>query len=262
MADASHPQIPSGLRPGAITSQPPLQTPRLMPDLAPQAEVAVLCRALHREGYDDHIAGHISYQQPDGTFLVNPFELAWDEICASDVLRIDAELNVLEGRLSANGALSLHLRMHRTRDDLTVIVHNHSRFGTIWANAQRVPPIYDQTGALLFADIALFDDYDGLVGKAENADAAVRALGEAQAALLANHGVLVTGRSIPEAYVRALTLEWRCRQAWHMESMRAGVEMKPEVAAKLARRVDRVGYPALWEAMVRREIRADPGVLS
>jgi L-fuculose-phosphate aldolase len=260
MADGSH--VPAGLKPGAIMTQPAPQPPRLMPDLTPQAEVALLCRALHREGYDDHIAGHISYEQPDGTFLVNPFELAWDEICASDVLRIDAELNVLEGRLSANGSLGLHMRMHRTRDDLTVIVHNHSRFGTIWANAQRVPPIYDQTGALLFQDIALAGDYDGLVAKAENSDAAIRALGAAQAALLANHGVLVTGRSIAEAYVRGLTLEWRCRQAWHMESMGAGVPMKPDVAAKLARRVDRVGYPALWEAMVRRELRADPGVLS
>ncbi|MCW2546680.1 MAG: class aldolase/adducin family protein [Mycobacterium sp.] len=246
----------------AITTAGPLQPPRLMPDLTPQAEVAVLARALYREGYEDHIAGHISYKQPDGTFLVNPFELAWDEITASDILRIDADLNVLEGRLSANGALRLHMQMHEVRDDLAVIVHNHSQFGTLWADAQRVPPIYDQTGALLFQDIALYNEYDGVVGTPENAQAAVSALGNAQAALLANHGVLITARSINEAYVRSLTLEWRCRQAWYLEAMNAGVEMKPEVAAKLGRRVDRVGYPCLWEAMVRREIRADAGVLS
>ena len=41
-----------------------------LPPLTPQAEVALLARMLHREGYDDHLAGHITYRQPDGTLLV------------------------------------------------------------------------------------------------------------------------------------------------------------------------------------------------
>ena len=51
-----------------MTSQRFEPTPnRLMPDLSPRAELAVLARALYREGYEEHIAGHISYKQPDGT---------------------------------------------------------------------------------------------------------------------------------------------------------------------------------------------------
>ena len=44
----------------------------LLPELTPQAELALLCRVLFKEGYNDHIAGHISYKQPDGTLLICP----------------------------------------------------------------------------------------------------------------------------------------------------------------------------------------------
>ena len=69
----------------------------LLPELTAQQEVALLCRALHREGYDDHVAGHITVAQPDGTFLVNPWELAWDELTADDIIRVDGEGAVVEG---------------------------------------------------------------------------------------------------------------------------------------------------------------------
>lgn len=60
--------------------------------------MALLCRVLFQEGYNDHIAGHVTYRQDDGTMLVNPWELAWDEVCASDILTIDANGKVLDGR--------------------------------------------------------------------------------------------------------------------------------------------------------------------
>ena len=89
----------------------PMNAPNLMPALTPQAEVALLARALHREGYDDHIAGHIASAQPDGTFLVNPFEVPWDDVRASDIMRIDIDGNVLEGeRWSASRAWLCALR--------------------------------------------------------------------------------------------------------------------------------------------------------
>ena len=53
-----------------------------LPELSPQAELALLARVLFREGYDDHLAGHITYRQADETLFVNPFGLTWDEIRA------------------------------------------------------------------------------------------------------------------------------------------------------------------------------------
>src|SRR5207244_3309078 len=64
-----------------------------LPELTPAQELVLLARCLFAEGYDDHLAGHITSKQPDGTFLVNPFGLTWDELRASDVMQMDADGN-------------------------------------------------------------------------------------------------------------------------------------------------------------------------
>jgi L-fuculose-phosphate aldolase len=108
-------------------------------DLTPAQELALLGRCLFSEGYDDHLAGHITYKQPDGTFLVNPFGLTWDELRASDVMRMDADGKELDGRWTITPAITLHVELHKARDDVGVAIHNHSRWGTIWADIGRAP---------------------------------------------------------------------------------------------------------------------------
>ena len=233
----------------------------LAPRLTPRAEVVLLARTLHREGYDEHLAGHISYRQPDGTLLVNPFELTWDELTPADIVRIDLTGRVLEGKWTINPGLALHLALHRHRPDVEVAVHNHARFGTIWAGMHRVPPIYDQTSAGYDGDIALYNQYGGPVGEFEQAEDAVRAIGGAEVALLANHGVLVLADNIRQAHLRAVTLEYRARMAWHIEAAGGGVPMHPAAAQAFGALVDKHLFPGLWEAMVRKEIRLNPALL-
>lgn len=234
-----------------------------LPALTPQAELALLARMLFREGYDDHLAGHITARQPDGTLLVNPWGLTWDELRASDIMRIDRAGTVLEGKWTVTPAITLHTELHAAREDIAVAVHNHPRWGTIWADAHRVPPVYDQTAAMVPGDPALYDDYGGSVDAAEDARACVAALGSARCALLANHGVLVVGKDIAQAHHRAVVLEWRCRQAWHVEALGegVGVPMRPEVFERFSKPFDHVSFPGLFEAMARRELRADPSIL-
>ena len=57
----------------------------------------LLARTLWREGYDDHLAGHITISSDDGTLLCNPWFLPWDEFGPDDVIRIDLDGNVVEG---------------------------------------------------------------------------------------------------------------------------------------------------------------------
>jgi L-fuculose-phosphate aldolase len=233
-----------------------------LPELTPAAELALLARILFREGYDDHLAGHITYKQPDGSLLVNPFGMPWDEICASDVMRIDLDGNVLDGQWTVTPAITLHLELHRARHDVTVAVHNHPRWSTIYADLGRAPEVYDQTSALVAGQVAVYADYDGPVDQTENARAAVKAMGDASMALLQNHGVLVVGRDIAQAYLRAATIEWRSRQAWHVEAVGGGKPLSPEVHEKFGRVFDQVNFPGLFEAMARRELRDDPAILS
>jgi ribulose-5-phosphate 4-epimerase/fuculose-1-phosphate aldolase len=121
--------------------------------------------------------------------------------------------------------------------------------------------VVDQTSAQVDGEIAVFDEYGGTVEDAAESKAAVAALGAHKWALLANHGVFVVARDLRQAHLRCLTLEWRCRQAWHMEALGGGQPMPQDVADRTGAMIDGNGFPFLFEAMARREIRRDPGVV-
>lgn len=233
---------------------------QLLPELTPRQELAILARALWREGYDDHLAGHITYLQDDGTLLCNPWLLLWEEIRPRDVIRIDLDGNLLEGSWPVPLGIPLHLALHRARTDVTVAVHNHPRFGTIWADLQQVPICHDQSSALGGGRLALVDEYDGPVNDPDSAARAVASLGDADLALLANHGVFVLANTIRGAHQRAVALEQRCRNAWHVAAVGEGRPF-PEPARSFFEGTDGNGFVGFWEAMARRELRADPSLL-
>ena len=233
----------------------------LLPELTPRQSVALLCRVLSREGYNDHIAGHITVRQDDGTYLANPWELTWGEVTASDIVRLDQEGKVIEGEWNITPAINLHMDVHVARHDVGVVIHNHPRWGSVWSAAGRIPPIYDQTSALVDTDPVLYDEYRGTVEDTALGRAVVDALGTHKWALLANHGVLVVANGIRQAHLRAITLEWRSRLAWHVETLGGGSPLPASVALATGKRTDTNGFPFLWEAMAREEIRRDPSVL-
>lgn len=251
-----------------IRSNPYLQklAPRpgrypLLPELSPRQELALLCRALHREGYDDHVAGHVTLAEPDGTFLVNPWELTWDEVTAADIIRVDDKGAVVEGSWNVTPAIGLHLEVHRRRHDLKVVLHNHSRWGLVWSASGRIPPVYDQTSGQVEGDPVFYDEYAGTVDGASEAEAAAKALGEHKWALLKNHGVFVVAKDIRQAHLRAITLEHRCRLAWQVEALCEGQPIADPETLRIAQMSDDLGFPFLWEAMARKEIRLDKSVL-
>jgi ribulose-5-phosphate 4-epimerase/fuculose-1-phosphate aldolase len=168
---------------------------------------------------------------------------------------------VIEGRWNVTPAIGLHLAIHARRPDVRVVIHNHSRFGTLWANARRTPAIHDQTSAQVDGDPVLVDEYNAPVNERSEAEHCAEALGRAKFALLANHGVLIVAADVRQAHLRAVTLEWRCRQAWMMEAIGGGAPIPEAVADRIGAMIDGNGFPFLWEAMVRRELRRDPTVL-
>jgi L-fuculose-phosphate aldolase len=240
------------------------ERPEVLPMLTPQAEIALLARALYRDGWNDYDVGHITYRQDDETFLTLPLELGWDETKASDILRIDIDGNKLEGKWSVTPPIRLHLEFHKARPGCDVTVHQHPQYSTIWSCAGRIPPAYDQrSAAVADHEIVLYDDYKGGVAGEESAKAAVRGMGDYNVALLRNHGAFVVGNTISQAYTRSSCLEWRCKQAWFAEAIGAKNTV-PEYGAKsISESMAAFGgqTPWMWEWAARREIRIDPSVL-
>ena len=139
---------------------------KLIPDLTPREELVVLARTLWREGYNDHLAGHITVNLGDGTLLCNPWLLTWAELRPSQVLRIDLDGRVVEGDWPVPLGIPLHLELHKVRADVCWAVHNHPLFGTVWADLGELPPILDQSSALGGGMLVVVDEYEGPVNDA------------------------------------------------------------------------------------------------
>jgi L-ribulose-5-phosphate 4-epimerase len=236
---------------------------KLLPDLTLEQEIVLLARALWREGYNDHLAGHITVNMHDGTLLCNPWMLLWNEIRPSDIIRIDLDGNLVEGDWPVPPGIPLHLELHKARPDVEVAMHNHPLYGTVWADMREVPPAMDQSSSLGGGgDLVLVDEYDGAVNSSEAAAKAVKVMGDAELALLAGHGVFVIGNSIRAVHQRSVSLEQRCRHAWHIRA--AGGELRaplPDWYVDKMKQSPGDNFLGFWEAMVRQELRADPSIL-
>jgi L-ribulose-5-phosphate 4-epimerase len=235
---------------------------KLIPDLSPREELVVLARALWHEGYNDHLAGHITVDLGDGTLLCNPWLITWAELRPSQVLRIDLDGRVVEGDWPMPLGIPLHLEMHKLRSDVTWAVHNHPLYATVWADMGEVPEIMDQSSALGGGELVLVNEYDGPVNDPAGARRAVAAMGTATSALLAGHGVFVLGGSARAVHQRAVALEQRCQRAWHVRA--AGSRSPsplPQAFLDAMAASDGEGFIGFWEAAVRAELRADPHLL-
>ena len=235
---------------------------KLLPDLSLREEMVLLARCLWREGYNDHLAGHITCNLGDGTLLCNPWLVTWDELAPDQLIRIDLQGNVVEGDWPAPLGIPLHLALHEARPGVAWAMHNHPLYGTVWADMREVPPPMDQSSALGGGELVLVDEYDGAVNNVDAARGAVAAMGDADLALLAGHGVFVLGRSARAIHQRAVALEQRCQRAWHIRAAGGRLD-SPLPQAWRDRMVagDGEGFAGFWEAMVRQELRADPTLL-
>jgi ribulose-5-phosphate 4-epimerase/fuculose-1-phosphate aldolase len=236
---------------------------KLVPDLTPAQEIVLLARTLWREGYNDHLAGHITYNLGDGTLLCNPWLLTWNEIRPRDIIRIDLDGKVVEGNWPAPLGIPLHLELHRLRPDIQVAMHNHPQYGTVWADMGEIPPAYDQSSSIGGGgDLVLVDEYEGAVDNSSAAAKTVAAMGEGELALLAGHGVFVLGITIRAVHQRAVALETRCRNAWMVRAAGGRTTSPlPESWFARTRTSDGNGFLGFWEASVRAELAAEPTLL-
>lgn len=236
---------------------------RLLPDLSIEQQMVLLARTLWREGYNDHLAGHITVNMHDGTLLCNPWPLLWNEFRASDVIRIDLDGRRVAGEWDVPPGIPLHLELHKARPGVEVALHNHPLFGTVWADMGEVPAALDQSSVLGGGgDPVLVAEYDGSVDDPGSAAKAVAAMGAAELVLLAGHGVFVLGTSIRAVHQRAVALEQRCQRAWHVRAAGgSGASPLPAWYRERMAASDGDRFIGFWEAMVRQELRFDPTLL-
>jgi ribulose-5-phosphate 4-epimerase/fuculose-1-phosphate aldolase len=229
--------------------------------LTPEQELACALRICARAGWQENLSGHITIATADNGMLCNPWGLWWEEVTASDVLRLDAEGEVVQGRWDVTPAVFLHTELHRARSDATVIVHNHPYYATLLANLGVLPRILHQNASIFDDELVLVDEYSG-VEDANDGKWLAREVGRASGILLAHHGAIVTAPTVAEACYKAATFERMCRFTYDiLAAGRTPTEIPAEQRPALKKLMNDVTGRAYWEPAVRMLIAREPDVL-
>ena len=174
-------------------------------------ELAAAFRLAVRFGLHEGIDNHFSLLVPGSrqTFLMNGYGHHWSEITASSLLVLDMAGRVLAGSGEAETtAVCIHSRIHRANPRAACVLHTHMPYTTTLTTLEggRLEPI-SQTVLRFHDDVAYDDSYNGLVLDAAEGDRIAAVLGDKRVLLLANHGAIVVGRSVAEAFEDLYFLE-------------------------------------------------------
>lgn len=176
--------------------------------------LAAALRLFGRFGFEEGVAGHITARDPEHTdhFWVNPFGMSFKQIKASDLILVNHQGQVVEGRHHVNqAAFAIHSMVHQARPDVVAAAHSHSVYGKALSALGTLLEPLTQDACAFYEDHALFDDYTGVVVETEEGRRIARALGSNKAVILRNHGLLTVGDSVEAAAWWFITMERSCQ---------------------------------------------------
>jgi len=231
-------------------------------DLDPRQELACALRILAREGWRENLSGHITVATDDDGMWCSPWGLWWEEVRASDIIRLDADGEIVEGKWDVTPAVFLHTELHRARPDARVVVHNHPYHATLLATMRERPRLVHQNSCIFDGEIAFVDEYGGVEDVNDGKWLAAQ-VGDASGILLAHHGAIVTAPTIPEACYKATTFERMCRFTYDMLAANRKPRELPRSARAALKPTLRQNTPqAYWDGAVRMLLRTEPEVLT
>ena len=188
--------------------------PVVAADRQARVDLAAAFRLAVRMELHEGVCNHFTLMLPDGKrFLLNAYGLHWSEVTASNLLALDSRGKVLEGEGEAEKtAFCIHSRIHLANPKAACVLHTHMPYATALSITEPGRLEMVEQNALRFAeDIAYDDTYNGLVVDHAEGDRLARVLGAKRVLFLANHGVIVTGPTVAEAYDLLYYLERACR---------------------------------------------------
>ena len=231
-----------------------------------RVDLAACYRLFQHFRMTDLIYTHISARVP-GThdrFLINPYGLMFDEINATSLVVVDVDGNVVRDStgLGVNpGGFTIHSAVHMARPDVACVMHAHTAAGIAVSVMRRgLLPLTQH--AMRFTDRIAYHDYEGVWFTDDERQRLIASLGNKQVMVLRNHGLLVCGRSMVEAFDLMYYLERACQaQVTLLSTGEALIEPAPGVAeqvAKVFEAPDRKANTRIWPALLRMLDRLDP----
>ncbi len=201
-------------------------------------DLAAAFRLCARFGWHEGICNHLSLMVPGSAdrFLLNAYGLHWSEVTASNLLVVDFSGNVVEGDgIAEDTAFYLHARVHMSDAKPACLLHTHQPNPTALTLLEAGELDCSSQTALRFLDRVAYDrDYAGLGDTNEEGDRVAATLGDKEVLFMGNHGVMVAGPTVAQAFDALYYLDRACEV--QLKAMSTGLP-RQQVSGNLARSV-------------------------
>ncbi|GAC1527389.1 class II aldolase/adducin family protein [Undibacterium sp. Jales W-56] len=231
-----------------------------------RVDLAACYRLVAMYGWSDLVFTHISARipGPEHHFLINPYGLMFDEITASSLVKVDQQCNkIIDSPFPVNPAgFVIHSAVHEAREEVQCVLHTHTRAG-VAVSAQKcgILPISQQSTFVL-ASLA-YHEYEGVAFRDEEKPRLQADLGKANFLMLRNHGLLVAGKSIADAFLSMYTFEATCQIQLAAQAGGELTQVNPLIVKGVAEamrvQTGGLGGAFVWPSLIRKLDRADEG---
>ena len=231
-----------------------------------RVNLAACYRLMAEYGMVEMVANHISARVP-GThseFLINPYGMLYEEMTASSMIRIDIDGNVLfnatEYGVNQAGYV-IHSAIHAARPDVDCVIHTHTLAGMA-VSAMKCGILPIAQSSMRFIDIG-YHDFEGVAIRTDERERLVESLGDREALVLRNHGLLTVAPSIPECFNNMYRFERACQLQVMALSCNTELQLPPGEVVQYTNKqllpgVRRRMGLLEWPAMLRKLDRKDP----
>jgi len=230
-----------------------------------RVDLAACYRLIASFGWDDLVFTHISARVPgpDEHFLINPYGFLFEEITASSLIKVDlAGHKLIDSETSVNPAgFVIHSAVHEARHDVACVLHTHTKAGiAVSAQKDGLLPI-SQTSLFPYATLA-YHDYEGVALNEDERPRLVADLGNSNALILRNHGLLTTGATIADAFLMMYLLETACQIQVLAQSTGGELILVPQpivdgIQAQAEKVTKGLGGQLIWPGLLRKLDRRD-----
>ena len=231
-----------------------------------RVDLAAAYRMVASYGCDDLIFTHLSARipGPEHHFLLNPYQLMFEEVTASSLIKVDVHGNPVEPTpfITNPAGFTIHSAIHMAREDAQAVMHLHTPAGqAVAAHSEGLLPL-TQTAMLVRGDLA-FHDYEGVAVDLDERERLVANLGDKSAMILRNHGTLAVGKTIGECFVKLYFLERACQAQVMALSVGEDVNLPPQGSPEITAQQGAMGLTVAanllaWPALKRKAYRLDP----
>jgi ribulose-5-phosphate 4-epimerase/fuculose-1-phosphate aldolase len=232
-----------------------------------RVDLAACYRLVALYGWDDLVFTHISARVPgpEHHFLINPYGLMFEEVTASNLVKVDLAGNkVDESPYDINPAgFTIHSAVHEARADAHCVIHLHTPAGVaVSAQSEGLLPISQQS-LFPLSDLS-YHAYEGLAINPDEKRRLVQDLGGTHYMILRNHGLLTCADNVADAFLSMYILQRACEVQLLAQSGGAPLIPVPKRIVdgiqQAARQVTRnAGGRLAWPALLRKLDRIDPG---